>query len=67
MPSIKLTDARIKRVAYDHARGGIQRHWDTAIAGLGVECYASGRKSWVLRYSLHGVVGGANLRINGEQ
>ena len=54
MPTLRLTDARIKRVAYKPEQGGIQRTWDTVITGLALEVCACGRKSWILRYQVHG-------------
>lgn len=45
----RLTPARIERRRYDPGRGGTQRLWDVVSPGLGVQVFASGRKSWLVR------------------
>jgi integrase len=49
-----LTRAAVERLRYQTGGSRIQRIWDAAVPGLGVEVFASGRKSWVLRYILAG-------------
>jgi integrase len=50
-----LTEARIARLKHDPNGSTVQVHYDTAHAGLGVRLYASGAKSYVLKYgSEHG-------------
>ena len=50
-----LTEARIARLKHDPNGSTVQVHYDTAHPGLGVRLYASGAKSYVLKYgSEHG-------------
>jgi integrase len=57
MPKITakaLTPANVEKLRYRAGGPRIQRIWDAAVPGLGVEVFASGRKSWVLRYDVAG-------------
>ena len=45
-----LTEARIARLKHDPNGSTVQVHYDTAHPGLGVRLYASGAKSYVLKY-----------------
>lgn len=57
MPKITaktLTATTVERLRYQADGPRIQRAWDAAVPGLGVEVYASGRKTWILRYMLAG-------------
>lgn len=54
MAAINLTETRIDRLRYEANGPKIQRTWDSAISGLGVEVFASGRKTWIFRYRIHG-------------
>ena len=55
MPNTKskpLTRAAVERFRHNADGGRIQRLWDAAVPGLGVEASKSGRKWWVFRYRL---------------
>ena len=47
----KLTQRGIKSAAY---RGGWDVRWDSAITGLGLRIYPSGKKAFLVSYRIHG-------------
>lgn len=49
-----LTQTGVDRLRYQADGPRIQRTWDMAVTGLAVEVSATGRKSWVLRYTIDG-------------
>lgn len=49
-----LTRAAVERFRYKPDGSRIQRLWDASVPGLGVEVFASGRKSWIYRYRIAG-------------
>ena len=50
----KLTKALIDRTEFEEGGPSQQICWDTEIPNLGVRFYESGRKSFVVQYSMQG-------------
>ena len=51
MPTIALKDVTVRSL---DAEVGQIDHWDTVLRGFGVRVSAQGRKTWVVRYRVHG-------------
>jgi len=49
-----LTPAAVARFKHKPNGPKIQRLWDAAVPGLGVEAFVSGKRSWLFRYRLAG-------------
>lgn len=49
----RLTQSRAEVLGYKRDGPKIQRYWDVAARGLGLEVFPSGRKSWVFRYTFN--------------
>jgi len=50
--AVNLTPTRVSRFRFKPGGPTLQRLWDSAVPGLGIEAVASGRRSWVLRYRI---------------